>query len=170
MNLTYVKDFLENRKDGVSKEDVELLINEIKAYQGTEDTFRDISRIMRVVNEYNLSYLTQVSEYDAIPRNDSKLIEKRVAMARAILCTISSLHTYLVLTLSSVKESTYNMKNIRNYLNDLADKREHYKTEKMSWITILKSLTQEMNFIVEMRRLDVEDKVGYLKYARENNG
>ena len=58
------------------------------------------------------------------------------------------------------------MKNIRTYMNDLAEKKEHFKSEKMAWVTVLKSLTQEMNFVVEMRRMDIEDKVGYSKYTR----
>ena len=29
---------------------------------------------------------------------------------------------------------------------------------------MLRSLTQEMSFTQEMRRMDIEDKVGYIKY------
>ena len=57
MNLNYVKEYLEIRKDNISKEDIEALINEIKAYQNTENSFNDISKVMRVVNEYNLTLL-----------------------------------------------------------------------------------------------------------------
>lgn len=164
MNLNYVKEYLEARKENLTQEDVEVLLNEIKAYQDTEKAFRDISKIMRVVNEYNLTFLTLIEAYEAYPKNDIKLLPKRAEKVREILCVLSSLHTYLALSIASVKSTTYDMKNIRTYMSDLADKKEHFKTEKMTWMTILKSLTQEMSFTQEMRRMDIEDKVGYVKY------
>lgn len=164
MNLNYIKEYLEARKDSISPTDVEELINEIKAYQSTEGTFNDIARVMRVVNEYNLTFLTLVEAYEAYPKGDIKLLPARAEKAREILCVLSSLHTYLVLSLNSVKESTYNMKGIRGYMSELGEKKEHFKSEKMTWATILRSLTQEMSFTQEMRRMDIEDKVGYIKY------
>lgn len=162
MNLSYVKNYLQERKDSITPRDVEILISEINAYQGTEGSFTDISKVMRVINEYNISFLTAVSEYEAIPKNDIKFFRKRIEKAREILCTLSSLHTYLVLSFATIKDSTYAMGNIKQYMRDLTDKKEHFKSEKMAWVTILKSLTQEANFIVEMRRMDIEDRVGYV--------
>lgn len=164
MNLNYIKEYLEARKETITQEDIENLIQEIKAYQETEDSFTDIARIMRVVNEYNMTFLTLVEAYEAYPKGDIKLLPKRAEKAREILCVLSSLHTYLVLSLNMVKESTYNMKGIRNYMSELGEKKEHFKSEKVTWATILRSLTQEMSFTQEMRRMDIEDKVGYLKY------
>ena len=164
MNLNYIKEYLEVRKEAVTKEDIEALIKEINDYQATEGTFNDITKIMRVVNEYNLTYLTLVEAYEAYPKGDIKLLPKRAEKAREILCVLSSLHTYLVLSLNMVKESTYNMKGIRSYMSELGEKKEHFKSEKVTWATILRSLTQEMSFTQEMRRMDIEDKVGYLKY------
>ena len=164
MNLNYVKEYLEARKDVITKEDIETLVNEIKDYQKTEEAFTDITKIMRVVNEYNLTFLTLVESYEAYPKGDIKLLPKRAEKVREILCVLSSLHTYLVLSLNMVKESTYNMKGIRTYMSELAEKKEHFKSEKMTWATILRSLTQEMSFTQEMRRMDIEDKVGYIKY------
>ena len=164
MNLNYIKEYLEARKDSISTADVEELINEIKAYQSTEGTFSDIARVMRVVKEYNLTFLTLVEAYEAYPKGDIKLLPARAEKAREILCVLSSLHTYLVLSLNSVKESTYNMKGIRGYMSELGEKKEHFKSEKMTWATILRSLTQEMSFTQEMRRMDIEDKVGYIQY------
>ena len=166
MNLTYVKNYLQERRDSITPRDIDLLISEINAYQGTEGSFTDISKVMRVINEYNISFLTAVSEYEALPKNDIKFFNKRIEKAREILCTLSSLHTYLVLSVATIKDSTYAMGNIKQYMRDLADKKEHFKSEKMAWITILKSLTQEANFIVEMRRMDIEDKVGYTKLKK----
>lgn len=158
MNLTYVKNFLRERRNHITPEDIDQLITEIGSYQGTESTFTDISKVMRVINEYNLSFLTQVEEYEAIPKD---LLLKRVEKAREVLVTLSSLHTYLILSLANIKESTFNMKNIRTYMSELSEKKEHFKSEKMSWVTILKSLTQEMSYVSDMRRMDIEDKVGY---------
>lgn len=164
MNLNYIKEYLDVRKEAITKEDVEALIKEIEDYQTTEGTFTDIAKIMRVVNEYNLTFLTLVEAYEAYPKGDIKLLPKRAEKVREILCVLSSLHTYLVLSLNMVKESTYNMKGIRNYMAELGEKKEHFKSEKVTWATILRSLTQEMSFTQEMRRMDIEDKVGYLKY------
>lgn len=158
MNLNYVKNFLRERRNNITPEDVDQLITEIGSYQGTESTFTDISKVMRVINEYNLSFLTQVEEYEAIPKDH---LLKRVEKAREVLVTLSSLHTYLILSLANIKESTFNMKNIRTYMSELSEKKEHFKSEKMSWVTILKSLTQEMSYVSDMRRMDIEDKVGY---------
>jgi hypothetical protein len=164
MNLNYIKEYLEVRKESLTKEDIEHLIKEISDYQATEETFTDITRIMRVVNEYNLTFLTLVEAYEAFPKGDIKLLPKRAEKAREILCILSSLHTYLILSLNMVKESTYNMKGIRSYMSELGEKKEHFKSEKMTWATILRSLTQEMSFTQEMRRMDIEDRVGYIKY------
>jgi hypothetical protein len=164
MNLNYIKEYLEVRKDNITSADIENLIKEISDYQATEGTFTDIAKIMRVVNEYNLTFLTLVEAYEAYPKGDIKLLPKRAEKAREILCVLSSLHTYLVLSLNMVKESTYNMKGIRNYMSELGEKKEHFKSEKMTWATILRSLTQEMSFTQEMRKMDIEDQVGYIKY------
>ena len=164
MNLNYVKEYLNARKDNISKADIGELIAEIEAYQKTEQSFLDIAKIMRVINEYNLSFLTLVEAYEAFPKEDIKLLPKRAEKVREILCILSSLHTYLILSLNSIKSTTYEMKNIRSYMSDLSEKKEHFKSEKVTWATILRSLTQEMSFTQEMRRLDIEDKVGYLKY------
>ena len=164
MNLNYIKEYLDIRKETITKEDVEALIKEIENYQATEGTFTDIAKIMRVVNEYNLTFLTLVEAYEAYPKGDIKLLPKRAEKAREILCVLSSLHTYLVLSLNMVKESTYNMKGIRSYMSELGEKKEHFKSEKVTWATILRSLTQEMSFTQEMRKMDIEDQVGYLKY------
>lgn len=164
MNLNYIKEYLEVRKDNITTADIESLVKEINDYQSTECKFNDIARIMRVVNEYNLTFLTLVEAYEAFPKGDIKLLPKRAEKAREILCVLSSLHTYLVLSLNTVKESTYNMKGIRGYMSELSEKKEHFKSEKVTWATILRSLTQEMSFTQEMRRMDIEDKVGYIKY------
>ena len=164
MNLNYIKEYLEIRKENITQNDVEVLIKEIQAYQDTEGTFTDITKIMRVVNEYNLTFLTLVEAYEAYPKGDIKLLPARAEKVREILCILSSLHTYLVLSFNMVKESTYNMKGIRNYMSELSEKKEHFKSEKMMWSTMLRSLTQEMSFTQEMRKMDIEDKVGYLKY------
>lgn len=164
MNLNYIKEFLTARKDNITPNDIEELINEINSYQGTENNLNDISKVMRVINEYNISFLNKVQEYEAFPKNDIKQIPMRMEKIREILCILSMLHTYIVISLSSIKESNYNMKNIRNYMIELNEKKEHFKSEKMTWATILKSLVQETSFTIEMRKMDIEDKVGYKKY------
>lgn len=164
MNLNYIKEFLIARKDNITPNDIEELITEISSYQGTENSLNDISKVMRVINEYNISFLNKVQEYEAFPKNDIKQIPMRMEKIREILCILSMLHTYIVISLSSIKESTYNMKNIRNYMIELNEKKEHFKSEKMTWATILKSLVQETSFTIEMRKMDIEDKVGYKKY------
>lgn len=164
MNLNYVKNYLEVKKDSITPEDAEFLINEIKAYQKTEGSFTDIVKVMHVINEYNLTFLTLVEAYEAFPKDNIKLLPKRAEKVREILCVLSSLHTYLVLSLSTVKENTYEMRNIRTYIAELTEKKEHFKSEKITWATILRSLTQEMSFTQEMRKMDIEDKVGYVKW------
>ena len=168
MNLNYIKEYLEVRKESITQGDIEALIEEIEAYQSTEGTFNDIVKIMKIVNEYNLTFLTLVEAYEAYPKGDIKLLPKRAEKVREILCVLSSLHTYLVLSVNMVKESTYNMKGIRTYMTELAEKKEHFKSEKVTWATILRSLTQEMSFTQEMRKMDIEDKVGYIKYKEQN--
>lgn len=162
MNLSYVRSYLSSKKNSISVEDIDKLLEEIDAYIGTDNKFNDIASIMRTIHEYNMSYLTEVQEYSVLPK-DPKHIPERMEKARGVLCTLSSLHTYLVLSRANVTESTYNMKNVRSYLAELDAKKEHYKSEKMAWVTILKSLTQEMAYITELKRLDLEDKIGYIK-------
>ena len=164
MNLTYVKNYLEAKKDNIKKEDIEELISEINAYQGTEDKLLDIASIMRTVSEYSVTFINQIQEYEVFKKNDIKLLTKRAEKVREILCTLTLLHTYLVISKSNISESSFNMKNLRTYMDELNSKIEHYKSEKMTWGAILRSITQELAFTVEMRRLDIEDKIGYIKY------
>ena len=163
MNLAYVRGYLKDKLEGITKEDIETLIESIDSYIKAENKFEDIASIMRTIHEYNMSYLNQIQEYEIIPEKE---LLKKVEKARGILCTLSSLHTYLVLTRAHISESTYNMKNIRSYVADIESRKEHFRTEKMAWITVLKSLSQEMSYSTEMRRMDLEDKIGYSK----NNG
>ena len=162
MNLAYVKSYLKDKLQNITKEDIEELIEQIDSYISAENKFEDIASIMRTVHEYNISYLQQIQEYELI--SDTNIL-KKTEKARGILCTLSTLHTYLILTRALISESTYNMKNIRSYLADLDNRKEHFRTEKMAWITILKSLSQEMNYNSEMRRMDLEDKIGGLANA-----
>ena len=164
MNLTYVKNYLEERRDTISSSDIDVLLEDIKTYQGTENTFTDISKIMKVINEYNLTFLSLIQAYEAYPKNDIRKLPERTEKVREIVCTLSALHTYLVLSTSSLTDATYEMKNLRNYKATLEEKKEHFKSEKILWSTMLRSLTQEMSFTQEMRRMDIEDKVGYIKY------
>ena len=164
MNLNYIKEYLSSRKEQITPQDVEALIKEISDYQEMETSLIDVTKIMRVINEYNVSFLTSVEAYQALPKNDIRKLPERVEKVREILCILSCLHTYLTLSIGTVKDTTYNMKNVRGYMAELAEKKEHYKSEKMAWSTILRSLTQEMSFTQEMRRLDIEDELGYLKY------
>lgn len=164
MNLSYVKSYLQDKKDNITTKDVEELIAEISAYLGTEDSFTDVSAIMRTIHDYDLTFLSLVKEYEGLKTNDIKLLPTRCEKVREILCTLSALHTYLTLTCARITESNFNMKNLRSYVTDLNTKKEHFKSEKVTWATILRSLTQEMVFAVEMRKLDIEDEMGYIKY------
>ena len=164
MNLSYVKSYLQDKKDNITTKDVEELIAEISAYLGTEDSFTDVSAIMRTIHDYDLTFLSLVKEYEGLKTHDIKLLPIRCEKVREILCTLSALHTYLILTCARITESNFNMKNLRSYVTDLNTKKEHFKSEKVTWATILRSLTQEMVFAVEMRKLDIEDEMGYIKY------
>lgn len=164
MNLNYIKEYLSSRKEQITPQDVEALIKEISDYQEMETSLIDVTKIMRVINEYNVSFLTLVEAYQAMPKNDIRKLPQRVEQVREILCILSCLHTYLMLSISKVKDTTYNMKNVRGYMSELAEKKEHFKSEKMAWASILRSLTQELSFTQEMRKMDIEDKIGYLKY------
>lgn len=164
MNLAYVKEYLQARKDNITSEDAEELISQINSFIGTSDNLKDISRVMRVINDYNITFLDKVQEYEVMPKDNIKYLPKRMEKVRDILCTLSLLHTYLVLSYSTIKDSTYNVKNIRSYMADLNEKKEHFKSEKMTWGVVLKSLIQETSFATDMRRMDIEDQVGYIKY------
>ena len=164
MNLAYIKNYLSIRKDNITVQDIEDLIKEIEAYQKTESNFTDIAKIMRTVNEYNLTFITLVEEYQAFPNNNIKLLPKRTDKVREILTVLSALHTYLVLSLNTIKESSYDLRGVQVYMRELGEKKEHFKSEKVTWATILRSLSQEMSFTQEMRKMDIEDKVGYLKW------
>lgn len=164
MNLNYIKNYLETKKENLTIADIESLIEEIDTYQGTENKFLDISAIMKTINDYNITYLSQVQQYEGYKTDDIKQLPKRAEKVRAILCTLSALHTFLVLSMSNITKSNFNMGNLTNYMRDLESKKEHFKSEKMTWATVLRSLTQEMSFATEMRKLDIEDKIGYIKY------
>lgn len=164
MNLTYVKNYLESRKNEIKVQDINNLIEEIEAYQKTESNFTNIAKVMRTVNEYNLTFITLVEEYQALPRDDIKFLLKRADKVREILTILSALHTYLMLSLSTIKDSSYDLKGVQVYMRELGEKKEHFKSEKVTWATILRSFSQEMSFIQEMRKMDIEDKVGYIKW------
>jgi hypothetical protein len=164
MNLNYIRNYLETKKENMTVADIEELIKEIDTYQGTENKFLDISAVMKTINDYNLTYLSQVQQYEGYSTEDIRQLPKRSERVRAILCTLSALHTFLVLSMSNITKSNFNMGNLTNYMRDLESKKEHFKSEKMTWAAILRSLTQEMAFTADMRKLDIEDKIGYIKY------
>lgn len=164
MNLNYIRNYLETKKENITVADIEELIKEIDTYQGTENKFLDISAVMKTINDYNLTYLSQVQQYEGYSTEDIRQLPKRSERVRAILCTLSALHTFLILSMSNITKSNFNMGNLTNYMRDLESKKEHFKSEKMTWAAILRSLTQEMAFTADMRKLDIEDKIGYIKY------
>lgn len=164
MNLNYIRNYLETKKENMTVADIEELIKEIDTYQGTENKFLDISAVMKTINDYNLTYLSQVQQYEGYSTEDIRQLPKRSERVRAILCTLSALHTFLILSMSNITKSNFNMGNLTNYMRDLESKKEHFKSEKMTWAAVLRSLTQEMAFTADMRKLDIEDKIGYIKY------
>ena len=97
MNLAYVKEYLQARKDNITSEDVEELINQINSFTGTSDNLKDISRVMRVINDYNITFLDKVQEYEVMPKDNIKYLPKRMEKVRDILCTLFT--TYLLSTL-----------------------------------------------------------------------
>ena len=163
MNLTYVKNYLETKRDNITKEDIDRLVEEIGAFQGNENKLLDIASIMRTVSDYSITFITQIQEYEVFDKKEIRFLPKRAEKVREILCTLTLLHTYLVISKSNISESTFNMKNLRAYMDDLNSKIEHYKSEKMTWGAVLRSITQEMSFVTEMRRLDLDEKMGYSK-------
>ena len=72
MNLNYVKNYLETKKETITKQDIEQLIEEIDTFQGTQNSFTDIAAIMRTINDYNITYLTQFQKYEGYKTNDIK--------------------------------------------------------------------------------------------------
>ena len=54
------------------------------------------------------------------------------------------------------------------YLAEIDDKKEHYKSEKILWAGVLRSLTQELAYMSEMRKMDLEDKIGYISGTKTN--
>ena len=92
MNLNYIRNYLETKKENMTVADIEELIKEIDTYQGTENKFLDISAVMKTINDYNLTYLSQVQQYEGYSTEDIRQLPKRSERVRAILCTLSALH------------------------------------------------------------------------------
>ena len=63
--------------------DIEELIKEIDTYQGTENKFLDISAVMKTINDYNLTYLSQVQQYEGYSTEDIRQLPKRSERVRA---------------------------------------------------------------------------------------
>lgn len=161
MNLTYVKNYLTTKKDNITSEDVQALIDEINTYLGVSNDLSDISKVMYTINSYNVEYIKCVEEFNCVPKGRKHLIEQ-IDKAREILCILSTLHTYIIISLSNISDNNYDLTGVRKYLKDLSEKKEHFKSEKMAWVTILKSLSQEASFIMEMRKLKIEENMGYI--------
>jgi len=167
MNLMYIKNYLNTKKANITTEDIETIIKEIDDYLGISNDLSDISKIMYTINSYNVDYIKCVEEFNCVPKGKKHLIEQ-IDKAREILCILSALHTYIIISLSNISDNNYDLSGVRKYLKDLSEKKEHFKSEKMAWVTILKSLSQEATFILEMKKLRLEDDVGYLNEGRFN--
>lgn len=167
MNLMYIKNYLNTKKANITTEDIETIIKEIDDYLGVSNDLSDISKIMYTINSYNVAYIKCVEEFNCVPKGKKHLIEQ-IDKAREILCILSALHTYIIISLSNISDNNYDLSGVRKYLKDLSEKKEHFKSEKMAWVTILKSLSQEATFMLEMKKLRLEDDVGYLNEGRFN--
>jgi len=163
----YIKNYLNTKKANITTEDIETIIKEIDDYLGISNDLSDISKIMYTINSYNVDYIKCVEEFNCVPKGKKHLIEQ-IDKAREILCILSALHTYIIISLSNISDNNYDLSGVRKYLKDLSEKKEHFKSEKMAWVTILKSLSQEATFILEMKKLRLEDDVGYLNEGRFN--
>lgn len=155
MDLNYIKSYLINIVDSSDKFydfKIKELIEAIEKFQEEEKTCADVSSMLRTVNEYNLDYLTLATDFRALP---SVQVKKRIDKAQEILCVLSSVHTYLFHVLTRYNSEETTPAGLWKHVRTLGEKKEYYKSEKYTWVTILKSLTQQSNQMVELAKMKI---------------
>lgn len=139
MNLNYVESFITNILDQneiVIKNQLRKLISSIQDYIKKEDEFES-GLALTTLDEYYTFYLKLLDDFSILSESD---IDKKADKAHEVLCVISSINSYIIVVTHKVDKVGY-FKDRTKVMDQLRDKREHFKSEKFVWMSIVKDLT-----------------------------
>jgi hypothetical protein len=160
MNLHFIKEYLINLIDAPEKYSVSRireLIDGINKHIDKYSSLEDVNTVLSNASKYESMFI-ELSEEFLMPKtgvHEVKLLKKKISSAQEILCILSAIETYLFIVLTRYNAQNLQMdKNTYKIVQQLRDKKEHYKNEKFAWINILKSATTELQNYMKEKELE----------------
>ncbi len=145
MDLIYIKNYVCNlfdeKPDYVVKR-LRDLVDKIDKYREKEVEFEDTQILLRrVLSSYEKRYLLLVTEFEVL---DSISLTKKIDTVQEILSNLSVLITQLINITSSDFSSSHRNSQFHEIKKPLYEKLENFKSEKITWVSILKTLNLQL--------------------------
>lgn len=131
-NLLLNSDTIEYTKGELKK-----VIDSIDAFEKANNTMTDMHSAFRALEEYTVQYGMEVNNYYQM---DERALSDRITQIQKIVCLVtmaSALISAVLRRYNTAKDTG----TIAKYLRTLNDQKETFKNDKITWISVLKSLT-----------------------------
>lgn len=114
------------------------LVNYIKKYQDENKNTTDVHRAFTSTQRYSEMYRIAVNKYMVMAKTQ---LEDRAFQIQEILCLISLITSVITDTVRKYNTGDDKNSSIGKHLRRLSEDLEYFKGEKITWTTVLKSIT-----------------------------
>lgn len=128
---------------------------EIEKFQSEDAQTTDLHRTFRALEKYSTMYKIAVDEYLAIPTTQ---LEQRSFQLQEILCLLTLMTSIISSTLRKYHTSD-EKGTLGRYIRTLTGNLELYKGDKISWMSILKSITTMMEERITKAKEHIQELV-----------
>lgn len=153
MDLNVLKNSLENildKDEETCKKVIVDIISRINDNLAQEDVTSDVQGMLSVINQYNKEILTLSDRVRSLTHSeDISGIMKKTNYIQEIVVLLNQLLSYLTLIIGkySSNKTVGGDKNLFKYLNILKEKQENFKSERIAWTGILRTVSFQIDSI-----------------------
>ena len=134
-----------------AKGEIKNIVANINSYLDSDKQVTDLHRTFRTIEEYDTMFKVETNKFMGIPQT---MHYDRIYQAQEILCICSLILSYITRQLKKYNtEATETRGTTAKALRQLAEVKEQYKCEKMSWGGILKAETAVLTALMDEAKL-----------------
>ena len=143
-----------DRDEDFVQQRIQKLIDKVDADIEERNKSTQIHDVFRVIEEYRQTYINIVSEFTTLQPN---AIQAKTYKTHEALCVLMALSTLLTSSSISVLTGATETDPMYKQARQLQEYRDFYKSEKIVWQSILKSLTARVALDTENKKLKLAE-------------
>ena len=156
MDLAYIKNYLMNlvgTSPTYMSKKISDLITDIDTFEQEQrlDENSELSRheLFKALQRYSDDLKIRIKEFDAIP---PEKIKDRSNKAQGVLCSLALLQSSIIDVLNKCQSGVSTEDPLYKYMRTLTEKRDYYASLSITWLGILKAISQETARQVEVMK------------------